>query len=129
MSEVLLSWRWALWEREKYFPTVGWILDNTMYELTFRSTIKKINVRRLLVGSFGLPGFCKAVSNPWLTLIYSCFAKMLLTDPVMRSCSSSWACFRSSGCIWSYAVLCCFEVCECFWLLLWLFDYQEVLDC
>ena len=97
MLEVLLPWRYALWEWERCSATVGWILINTIFEMTFRSIIKKITGRRLLVGPFGLPGLCKAVSNPWPNLIYLCFAKMLLRDSAMRSFTSVAAYFRSSG--------------------------------
>ena len=77
-------------------------LVSTRFEMTFRSIIKTITRRRYFVDPFGLPVFCKAVSNPWPTLIYSCFAKMLLRDSAMRSCYSVGAYFRSSGGLWSY---------------------------
>ena len=57
--------------------------------------------RRILVGLFGLPGFCKRVSNSWLTLTYSCFVKMLV-DSAIRSWNSVGTYFRNSGDIWSY---------------------------
>ena len=39
-------------------------LVSTRFEMTFRSIIKTITGRRHFVDPFGLPGFCKAVSNP-----------------------------------------------------------------
>ena len=65
--------------------------------MTFNTVSKRITGQILLVGPFCAPGFCKAVSNPWPTLIYLCFAKMLLRDSAMSSCNSGEAYFRSSG--------------------------------
>ena len=101
-SEVLLLWQHVLWEYERNYATVVGILNIAIFEMTFRSIIKKITGRRLLVDPFALPGFWKAVNNPWPLLIYLCFAKMLLRDSAMRSCNSGGAYFRSSGGIWSY---------------------------
>ena len=99
---------------ERCSSTVGWILVNTIFEMTFHSTVKRNTGRRLLIGSFSLSGFYEAVSNLWPTLIYLCFAKMLLRDSAMRSYNSVRAYFRSSGVFDHIQELCCCRVCECF---------------
>ena len=102
MSDVFLLWQKTLTECECYSSIVGWILVNAIFGITFRIIIKGITGRRLLVGPSRLQGFCKAVTNLWPTLIYSCFAKMLLEESAMKSCNSVGTYFRSSGGIWTY---------------------------
>ena len=104
-------------------------MDSKILEMTFYGNIKRITGWRLLFGTFGLTGFCKAVGNPWPTLMYSCFTKMLLGDSARSPCNSDEAHFRVQVVFDHIKELCCFGVCECFWLLhLWLQVYQKVLD-